>query len=72
MSKTLSMGSHKNCNLSANHGIVIFLTSKLITCNTHNFTLKMKPQSIAYLLNESEQVYWILDLEDKVHSKWVL
>ena len=72
MTKTLSMGSYKNCNFNANQGIVIFLTSKLITCFTDNFTLKMKSQSIAYILNDNEHVYRILDLEDKVHSLWVL
>ena len=30
----------------------------------------MKCQSIAYLLNESEHIYWILDLEGEVHSIW--
>ena len=59
---------HKNYNLSANEGVVIFLTSKLITCFIDGFTLEMKSQSIAYLLNESEHVYWILDFEDEVHS----
>jgi hypothetical protein len=29
---------------------------------------KQKSQSITYLLNESEHIYWILDLEDEVHS----
>jgi hypothetical protein len=29
MAKTLSMVSHKNYNLSANEGFVIFLTSKI-------------------------------------------
>ena len=32
----------------------------------------MKAQSIAYLLSESEHIYWILYLEVEVHSKWVL
>jgi hypothetical protein len=32
----------------------------------------MKSQSIAYLLNGSEHIYWTLDLEDKVHSIWVI
>jgi hypothetical protein len=32
----------------------------------------MKSQSIAYLLNRSEHIYWILDLEDEVHSIWVI
>ena len=30
----------------------------------------MKPLSIVYLLNGSEHIYWILDLEDEVHSIW--
>ena len=72
MTKTLSMVSHKNYNLSANEGFVIFLTSKLITCFIDGFTLKMKSQSIAYLLNGSEHIYWILDLEGEVHSIWDL
>ena len=72
MTKTLSMVSHKNYNLNANEGFVIFLTSKLITCFIDGFTLKMKSQSIAYLLNGSEHIYWILDLEDEVHSIWVI
>ena len=29
-------------------------------------------QSIAFLLNESEQIYWILDLYNEVHSIWVI
>ena len=32
----------------------------------------MKSQSIAYLLNESEHKYWILNLEGEVHSVWDL
>ena len=68
MTKTLSMVSHKNINLNANESFVIFLTSKLITCFIHGFTSKMKSQSIAYLLNESENIYYTLDLEDEVHS----
>ena len=28
----------------------------------------MKPQLIAYSLNGSEHIYWILDLEGEVHS----
>ena len=72
MTKTLAMASHKNHNLGANEGFVIFLTSKLFTCFIGGFTLKMKSQSIAYLLNESEHIYWILDLEGEVHSIWDL
>ena len=72
MTKTLWMVSRKNYNLNANKGFVIFLTSKLITCFIGGFTLIMKPQSIAHLLNGSEHVYWILDLEGEVHSIWDL
>ena len=57
-----------NYNLSANEGFVIFLTSMLITCVIDGFTSKMKSQSIAYLLNESDHIYWIVDLENEVHS----
>ena len=32
--------------------------------------MKMKSQSIAYLLNGSEHMYWISDLEGEVHSIW--
>jgi hypothetical protein len=32
----------------------------------------MKSQSISYLLNGSEIVNWILDLEEEVLSIWVL
>ena len=32
MTKTLAMASHKNHNLNANDGFIIFLTSKLFTC----------------------------------------
>jgi hypothetical protein len=66
------MKSHKNYNLNANEGFIVFFTSKLITCFIEGFTSKMKSQSIAYLLNGSEHIYWILDLEDKVHSIWVI
>ena len=71
MTKTLSMVSQKY-NLCANEGFVIFLTSKLITYIIGGFTLKMKSQPIAYLLNGSEHIYWILDLEGEVHSTWDL
>jgi hypothetical protein len=72
MTKTLSMASHKNYNIGASEGFVIFLTSELVTCFIDNFNLIMKSQSIAYLLNGSEHIYWILDLEDEVHSIWDL
>ena len=48
------------------------LTSKLITCCNDDFTLGMKFQSIAYLLSGNAHLYWILDLEVEVHSKWDL
>ena len=66
MTKTLPMATHKNYNLSANEGFVIFLTSKLITCFIGVITLKMKSQSIAHLLNGGEHMYWILDLGGEV------
>jgi hypothetical protein len=69
MTKTLSMVSHNFYNLSANEGFIIYLTSKLIRCFiVDGFILKMKSQSITYLLNGSEHIYWILDLEGEVHS----
>ena len=64
--------SHKNYNLSASEGFVIFLASKSITCFIDNFTLMMVSQSMAYLLDESEHIYWILNLEGEVHSIWEL
>jgi hypothetical protein len=72
MTKTLSMASHKNDNLSANEGFVMFFISKLITCFIDRFTLKMKSQSIPYLLKGCEHIYWILNLENEVHSIWVI
>jgi hypothetical protein len=44
----------------------------LITCFVDGSTSKMKSQSIAYLLNRSEHVYWIWNLESEVHSIWDL
>jgi hypothetical protein len=66
------MVSHKSYDINANEDFVMFLTSKLITWFIGGFTLKMKSQSIAYLLDESEHIYWILDLEGEVHSIWDL
>ena len=65
------MVSHKNYNIRANEGFVIILTSNFCTCFIEGFILKMKSQSSAYFLNGSEHIYWILDLEDEVHSIWV-
>ena len=65
------MVSLKNYNFSGNEGFVICLTSKLITCFIDGFTMEMKSQSIAYLLNESDGIYnWIMNLEGEVHSIW--
>jgi hypothetical protein len=72
MTKTLSMVSHKNYNLNAKWGFCHFLTSKLSTCFIDGFTSRRKSQSIACLLNGSEHIYWILDLETEVHSIWVI
>jgi hypothetical protein len=66
------MVSHKNYNLDAKWGICHFLTSKLIACFIDGFTSKKKSQSIAQLLDGSEHIYWILDLENEVHSIWVI
>jgi hypothetical protein len=66
------MVCHKNYNLNATVRFVIFMTSMLNTSFIEGLTLKIKSQSIAYLLNESEHTYWILDLEDEVHSIWVI
>ena len=70
MKKTLAMVSHKNHNLSVDEGFVIFLTSKLIICFIGGFTFEVNSQSIAYLLNGSEHVYWNLFIEGEVHSTW--
>ena len=72
MAKTLSMLSYKNYNLNDNEDFVMFLTFKLIKCLIDNFTLKRKSQSSAYLLNGSEHIYCILDLENEVHLIWVI
>ena len=72
MTKTLSMVNHKKYNLSANEGFVIFLTSILITWFIGGLTLNMKFQLIVHLLNGSEHIYWIWDLDGEVHSIWDL
>ena len=72
MTKILSMVSHKIYNMNANEGFVIFLTFKLIACYIDAFLLEMKSQSISYLLNGSEHIYWILDIESEGHSMWVV
>ena len=70
--RRIQIVSHKNYNLSGNEGFVIFSTSKSITCFIDRFALIMKSQSIAYLLNESDHIYWILNFEGEVHSTWDL
>ena len=72
MTKILSMVSHKNYNLNANEGFVIFFTFKLIACYFDAFILEMKSQSIFYLLNGSEHIHWILDIESEGHPMWVI
>ena len=66
MTKTLAMASHKNHNLSANEGFIIFVP-KLFACFIGSFNLKMKSQSIDYLLSKSKHIYWIFDLEGEVN-----
>ena len=56
MTKTFSLVSHINYNLSSNEGFVMFSTSKLIICFIDGFSSKRISQSIAYLLNESEHI----------------
>jgi hypothetical protein len=68
MKQDSSNGKSQNYNLTVNEGLVIVFTFKLITCFIVGFTLKMKSQSMAYLLNESEHMYWILNLGDDTHS----
>ena len=47
MTKTPSNNKSQSYNINANEDIVIFLTSKLITCFIDTFTSGMKSQSIA-------------------------
>ena len=46
----------------------MFLTSKLITCFIDGFTSTMNSQLIAYLLNGSAHIYWIVDFQGEVPS----
>ena len=66
------MVSLKNDNLSASEGLVIFSTSKLLTCFIAGFTSKVKSRSVVDLLNGNEHINWILNLDDEVHSMWVI
>ena len=61
--------SHK-ITIILNEGFVIVFTFKLISCFIDDFTFKMKSQSSAYLLNGSDHIYWIFDLEGEMHSIW--
>ena len=63
------MVNHKNYNLNVNEEFAMFFTSKLITCYVDDFSLKKKSQSIVYLLNGSQHIYWILNLENEVHCE---
>ena len=71
MTKPPSMVSHNNYNLSVAEAFAMFLTSKLFAYFIDSFTLKRESQLVAHLLNGSEHINWILDLEDEVHSIWV-
>ena len=55
MTKTLSMVSYKIMTLMLMR-VCNFLIFKFITCFIDSFTLKMKSQSIAYLLHGSEYI----------------
>jgi hypothetical protein len=61
----------QNYNLNANEGFVISLLPSYFHALLP-VSLQMKSQSIAYLLDESEHIYWILDLGDEMHSIWGL
>ena len=61
------MVSHKNKTLVLMRVFVMFLTSKFITCFIDGFTSKRKSHSVAYLLNGSEHIHWILNLENEMH-----
>jgi hypothetical protein len=63
---------HKNYNINASEDFVTFSTSKLVTRFVDVFTTGMKPHSIAYLLSRSAHIYCISNLEDEVHSIWIL
>ena len=66
------MVSHENYNLIANEGFVIYFHFQVNCMFYWQFTLEMKSPSIAYLLNGSQDMYWIVDLESEVHSIWDL
>jgi hypothetical protein len=69
MKRPFQIESHENYKVFiANEDLVIFLTSKLITCFIDGFTSDLISQSIVYLLGGREHTYWILGLEGEVHS----
>ena len=72
MTKALAMVSHKNHNLSANEGFGNIFDSQVVYMLYWQFHYEKKSQSIVYLLDGSEHIYWILDLQDKVYSVWDL
>jgi len=65
MTKTLAMVSHKNYNLSANEGFVMFLTSKFVTCFIDGFTLKRKSsQLLIYSMEVNFYIgFWTLKMK---------
>ena len=48
------------------------MTSKLIACCIDGSLREWNPCQSLILLNENEDIYWILDLESEVHSIWDL
>jgi hypothetical protein len=52
-----------NYHLTSNEEFFISLTSKLVTYFIDSCTLGMKSQSIAYLPNGSEHIFWALEVE---------
>jgi hypothetical protein len=68
MTKTISNYKLQKDILNFNEDFVIFCTSKIITSFIDDCTFKMKSQSIAYLLNESHHIYWIVDFGGEMHS----
>ena len=75
MTKAFSMVTHKNCNPSANDGFVIYLTSKLFICFIDEFTSKKEiPINCLFIQWKWAYIYIYmgLDLENEVHSMWII
>ena len=72
MTKILSIVSYKNYNLSANEDFVTFFNFQVNYVLYWRFHFQNEIQSIVYLLNGSEHIYRIWDLENEVHSIWDL